>query len=93
VKEALKKLPAEYAAFHAKKKAGRAAFEAAGKALYSTFGRSRRDDDALATCSTIEDEARPRELREHILLRCSDEAFSDFAEVNEIILFNRREPK
>jgi hypothetical protein len=62
-------------------------FQTAYNALFDNYGHG--DKEALASASTLADEAQLKKLRERILQRDSDEALYDYFEVNEIIRLNR----
>ena len=56
--------------------------------LYKSAGLE-GDYDILKSTSSIEDEPKLKRLREHILIRNSDESFYDYKKINNIIAFNR----
>lgn len=56
--------------------------------LFKSAGRE-GDYDVLNRASSIEDETSLKRLREHILVRNSDESFYDYKKINNIIAFNR----
>lgn len=64
------------------------AFQQQYDMIYNSYGKE-GDYIQLANAATMADEPRLKALREHILLRSSDEAFYDYQKVNMIIIVNR----
>jgi hypothetical protein len=84
----LDKISAAITEFVKKKKVSSADFEREYSRLYKSTGQE-GDYDILGVSSTLEDEPKLKALKEHILLRDSDESFYDYQKVNNIIMFNR----
>jgi hypothetical protein len=84
----LDKISAAIEEFVKKKKVSSADFEREYSRLYKSTGHE-GDYDILGVSSTLEDEPKLKALKEHILLRDSDESFDDYQKVNNIIMFNR----
>ncbi len=74
--------------FKNSKKVSEKVFREEYEDLYKSAGKT-GDYRNLSVASKSEDEPKLKKLRERILQRDSDEAFSDYKKVNEIIIFNR----
>jgi hypothetical protein len=74
--------------FKREEKGTRADFEREYAKILGSAGLE-GDYDILRKASTLEDEARLKRLREHILTRNSDESFYDYEKVNHIIALHR----
>ncbi len=74
--------------FIAEKKISKADFDREYSTIYKSAGLE-GDYENLRISSSVEDEPRLKKLREHILVRNSDESFYDYEKVNRIIVFNR----
>jgi hypothetical protein len=84
----LDKISAAITEFVKKKKVSPADFGREYSRLFKSTGHE-GDYDILGVSSTLEDEPKLKALKEHILLRDSDESFDDYQKVNNIIMFNR----
>lgn len=74
--------------FIRKKSISKTDFDREYAKLFKSAGHE-GDYDVLNRASSIEDETNLKRLREHILIRNSDESFYDYKKINNIIAFNR----
>lgn len=74
--------------FIRKKSISKTDFDREYAKLYKSAGLA-GDYDIIKSTSSIEDEPKLKKLREHILIRNSDESFYDYRKINNIIAFNR----